>query len=717
MLRPAGKGSGVTYFAVSALSILSVVFCAFLGERIALFSEHPTSFMNVAEFYATFAFALSMVVAALFLIHRNFRIGISWPWLFLFLILGVGNAIGTFAFGTHFSGETIYHDVVYHYDLTFTLEGRFQYVLCFFLACVHFYLFFAVFPKIFPHTRWLRMFCWFGVIMAIAAITYSLIAEWDLYCALFDSTKKIEGTWMMSFTNNENTFAYLILAGICASCILHNGKSRFYYWLLILGLGLFQIFVLSATGVVCSWLLILGYGIYRYVLNVKHKPVRSTMTLLLLIGGVIAIVVLLFTDPFGPGSFLAKLHAEIGSYFGVKGKTFSTRVATWNIILDTLSSTNMGWAFGIGDFQSRMYLAARHVPIMDGLTIYSAHSAVMQTLVDGGLLSLAVHLIVLGRFFYVVIKRMSAHSRIAFTSLLCFLILLLHGTMEAPQFLSMDAKGTSILLLTVLPLEVEAFHAKHPKLKGYLEACKVNAKKTSFSYEYSPLRFAKVSLLFLTLFLVLGVGVGAVASNLGYFGQGWDWSVYGLFIGIWFFAPLGYLGIGTLVKRKAACFWLTVFLFAYVGLGIGFSWQSAMVGRIAFVASIVTCLIPFVFRAKTALNYLPSTLKTAYLPHFFIGGALLGGTLLALLIPAQLGSLQIVVSLSLSILFLYPCLIALPKKLRLGYPLFDKLMHLDLRILAKSLLREEKIERKQAHHFNPRYQPPREKRIYVTRPW
>ena len=442
------------------------------------------------------------------------------------------------------------------------------------------------------------------------------------------------------------------------------------------------------------------------------------MTLLLLIGGVITITVMLFTDPFGPGSFLAKLHAEIASYFGKRSNSFNTRVDTWNIVLATLSGpdTNVGWIFGIGDFQSRMYLAALHVPIMDGLTIYPAHNAFVQCLCDGGLLRLGIYLIVLGRFFYVAVKRLNAHSKIAVTMILCMATLLIHGGMESTLFLSMDTKGSSILLLFILPLEVESFHAHHPKLADYLAACKADTKKIKYGYEISPSRFAKTAFLYLTPVLVLGVGAGALLSSLGYFGAGADWSFYGLLAAVWLLAPLGYLGIGSAERRKAATFFFTLLILALLGAGIGLMWMNVWATRIAFIAAIVLCPLPFVFRAKTASIYLLTALQTAYLPHFIIGGFLAAAVLLALLVPSDQMSLQIPISLGLGILFVYPCLVALPKGLKLGYPAFEKLRHLDNRILTKSLIREDKIAKKQRRHLDPHFEP-HDKRVYLTHPW
>ena len=715
LLRKPGKQNGIMYFAIFLLSIVSMALGAFLGERVALFSEHPTSLMNTAEFYATFALACSSVLALLLLIHRNFRIRFSWPWFLLFFLLAIGNVSATLCFGTRFIGTIVYRGETYPYDLTFTFEQRIQYVLCFGLACVYFYLFFAVLPKVLPHTRWVRISCWLAVILAASAIVYSFIAEWNIYQFLFDPTKTIPSYWAVSFTNNENTYGYLVLMGIVGLLILHNAKPRFRYWILILALAVFEVLTLSATAIVCATFLILSYGIYRFCVNVRIKPVRSVLLLLLMIGAAITLAILLFTDPFGPGSTLAKLHAEITSYFGVRSKTFSTRVATWNIILQTLDSP-FAWEFGIGDFQSRLYLGALHVPTVDGPSLYPAHNSFMQCLIDGGLIRLGVYLVVLGRFIYLAIKRLGSHSRTAMALLLCFIALMFHGFMESTVFLSMDTKGFTSMIMLFLPLEIEAFKAAHPEVDEYLLACKTDVRKIRYGYEYSPLRYAKIAFFFLTPAFLLGTGVGAIASRLGYFGIPADWSYYALFAMAWLLGPLAFLGLGASRSRGTGAGFFAALIIVIVGAGVGLMWLNVWATRIAFFALLLLCPLPFIINAKTASISLSKALKTAYLPHILIGGFLFGGTMFALLIPTEMASIQILVSLSLGLLFLYFFLISLPASLKLSFPFADKLAHVDARIVAKSVIREERLGKRKVRRPNTNFVPSFvEKTIYIQR--
>ncbi len=714
LLHAAGDQKGVAYFGVVALSILSIVLGAFFGERIALFSDHSHSFMNPGEFYAMLCLVLACLFALFLLIKRNFRVPLNWPWLILFLVLGIGNAIGTFAFGTHFEGTMVYLKQTYPYEWTFTVTDRIQYVIAFFVSCIYFYLFFAVFPKVFPHTHWFRLFAWITVLVALASIVYSIINERDLYAILFDPEKRLPSRWVVSFTNNENTFATILLFGLIASCMLHNGQSRFYYWILIMGFGIAQFFVLSMTSIVCTLFLIPAYAIYRYVLNVRHKPGRATAMLLLLIGSTIAVIVLVFADPFGPDSFFGKLHSEAASYFGTRHSTFDTRVATWNIILDTISNP-LAMICGIGDFQSRIYLSLLHVPSFKGIILYPAHSAFLQCLIDGGLIHLFVYLVVLGRFFYVAIKRINAHSRIVYPIFFAAVALLFHGTMETTTGMEMTTKGFAILTLIYLPLEIESFHARHPALQKYLNDCKSDVKKRKYAYEISPIRRAKMALYFLTPLFVIGVGVGAVTFHMGYLGIPGDWSYYLLWFVAILFAPLSYFAIGHANKTKAATFFFTLALLAILGGGIGLLWINAWFTRIACAILFLVCQLPILLKAKTCFTQFEDYFNQAYFPHLLVGGSLTALSLLALLIPEAEYSLFVPIIMVPTVLILCPALLAMPKKMKLAYPFAEKFHHFGARVLAKSVIRQEKLAAKEARRLNPHPVEVPPKRIYGYR--
>ncbi len=715
ILRPIGAQRGVLYFSIALLVALSLILGAFLWERIALFSAPPTSFMNPSEFYATFALDVAVLLALLVLIHRNFRIPIAWGWLFLFLLLAIGNAIGTFMFGTHFTGSGIFARKPYSYDLTFTMAQRVRFVLCFSLACVYFYLVFAVFPKAFPHTRWIRLACWIVMGLVVAAIVYSALNEQRYFEILVDPNGNIDSGWFRSFTNNENTYGFILFLGIVLLCFIHNARSRFIYWVLILSLGLYQIIVLSATSIVCTWLFILLYAIYRYALSVRHKPVRSTITLLLFIIGVIALTVMIFADAFGPGSVFAKIHRQIDLYFSGRSTTFVTRVDTWNVIIKAFTNP-ISWIFGAGDFQSRIYLSVFHGATGEVLDVYPAHNGWMQMIIDGGFLRLGVYAIVLIRVLYVAIARTGRRSKIAWPILFGIIAMSLHGFMESTSFLCMDTKGFSLLLFLVLPIEIEHFQAKHPAVVGYVASFKTNCPKTRFGYEYTPMRMAKISLYFLALLFVLTVGVGAIFFHMGYGRVEDDWSFYVLFGLVLMCAPFGYYALGFARKKKRAVRWFTLGLILLLGSAAAAMWFNPLITRIGCAVVFLYALFPVWFHPKDVFHGLDDLLRQAFLPYLLIVNIICIADFMGFLIPEAEFSPHIIIAMTAGTLFLYFTLIALPKKAKLAYPFAEKWSHFDARVVSISLKREDKRDRKQVKHLDPTYEPPRQKRIYAYRP-
>ena len=686
---------------------------AFLGERIALFSDHPNSFMNPAEFYTTFAAAILSYAALIAVIRRNFRLKIAWGWVFFFLVLGVGNAIGTFAWGPYFSGSVEVLHEIYYYEWTFEIADKIQYVLCFFLACSYFYLFFAILPKVIPHTRWVRSLGWIAVLFAIAAIIYSLCAEWHFYLDLFEPTRRIPGHWTTSFTNNENTFAFLLLIGVACLCILHNSNSRLFYWILILAMGIFQIFVLSATGIVCTWLLILLYGIYRFFRSIRHKPARSAITLVLLVGFIVAMTVMVFADAFGPGSFFTKIHNQITSYTGTgsNSSAFETRVATWNMIFGSLTNP-ISLLFGAGEWQSRLYLCLTHTGLAHGMEAYPAHNTLMQCLIDGGLLKVILYLIVTIRFVYVCIRRIGDKSKIAFPILFIFVALLCHGIMESDVFLNMDTKGFTQLGFLFLPLEIEHFQAKHPAVEKYLQDYRQDASKETAIYRLSPSTMGRIAFLFLTPLCVLGIGVGAVLSVRGMFGMAADWSYYGIFLVAFLLGPLAFYALGYAKKQKTAASWFIVpFVFVFVA-GVGFMWFDVLYTRVALFVLLALCLVPVLLRPRQVVSKPGHFLVRAYLPHLVLGAIALALFLPLLAIPESAFSHHVIVLFGISFLFLYGLL---ANAFRLTFPVNEMFHRYDCHLTALSLVRQDRLDAKQFKRFYPNYVPPHPKRVYSYR--
>lgn len=716
MIRKEAKGlRGVSYFSLLLLTSLCVVLGAFLGERIALFSEHPTSFMNPSEFYLCFAAALCSVIALLVLAHRNFRLRPSWGWVFFFLILGIGNVIGTFAFGSHFSGTIVYRSEIFPYDWTFTLEARIQYVLCFFLACLYFYLFFAVFPKIIPSSRWIRLLGWIPVLVALAAIVYSLVFEWIFYQNLFDPSGRVFSYWTKSFTNNENTFAFLILLAVAMLCMLHNASRRFFYWPLIFAFGFFQFLVLSATSILCTWFLIFVYVLYRFVATVRRKPFRSIFFFLVILGGIIALTVMVFTDAFGKGSVFAKLHREITSY--TEGRTsFKTRVETWNIIGTALSGNPLTLLFGAGDYQGRVYLALLHIPTVDGIQVYSAHNSVMQCLIDGGLLKLGAYLILLIRFVYLCARAIGRKKAYAFSILFVMITMIGYGMMENASFLSMDAKGFTLLFFCFLPLEIERFQEKRPGVAAYLEQYRLENTKQKFVYDVSAICLGRIALLVLTPLAALGIGFGVVLASKGYI-PALDWSYYALWgAGVVSF-PFGLYCIGHGKHRKGLGALFTVVSILVLELGLGWTGIDARASRIAFYVLLGLGLLPLLFHFKASFLSFGKFILQAYIPFFFLGSSLFGLTMCLFLFPVAEFSLFHVVMAGVICLYAYPLLVTCLSRFGLGYPLSLQWQRFDSRLTALSLQREKRIElpplKKKKEQGNEVVQ----KRIYVYRPW
>ena len=226
IIKTPGKQRGIAYILLFWLMLLTLVCTTFFAEGIALFSENPHALMNDAQFFITFALAVTMIVAFLVVARRNFRLRLHGVWATLFALLFLFDVVAVFALQSHFS--FIKEGVTYTYD--FTWMQRFRYVLSFWVSCTMFYLYFAVFPRVFHSFGRVRFFAYLFFIVCVFGIIYSFCVEGHLYLSIFQR----EGYWasenVKSFTNHPNNFAFLVLLGIISCIVLHNQRSNQWWW-------------------------------------------------------------------------------------------------------------------------------------------------------------------------------------------------------------------------------------------------------------------------------------------------------------------------------------------------------------------------------------------------------------------------------------------------------------------------------------------------------
>lgn len=690
--RIPGKHNGVSYFLLFASLILLFVAGAFFQEHIVVFKKNSSVFMNVSEFYVSFTMVMLAIISFLLIVRRNFKIKVSWGWLILFLLLFIANCIGLFALESAV-------DLGEYGTYVFTIGDRVQYALMFGVSCFYFYLFFAIAPKLFINVRVLRIIVYLALALNVIALVYSFAAEGNLWITAFIPKHSWDVDEVCSFTNNPNQFALFPILGIMGVILMHNRRSHWWWYIVLFALGVEELFISSGSGIFASWAMIFIFVSYRFAVTLKYYTGRAVVWMLIFLATIGIILIFIFTGIGGEDFILTRMGNMLKS---VQAHTSegNGRFVIWNAVFQQMRDPMSLW-FGVGDVQGYFYLTLKMEPQRAG-TLWWAHNGFFQQLYNGGLIRIAALFFLIARHIYICLLHLKDKSRVAQTSLICCIGLLVRALIEDNGFLFADGNAFIYYVLLQLPIEIVHFKSKHPEVDAYAEAAKADVAKTHYAYDYSPLRMAKVT------FLVLG----PIAAIL--FGAFPHFFRAGAFPGlnVWPFYVL--VGIGLLLMpftmycvgyhpdrfdRKIFGF-LSIFTqLVAVTIGLIFIPNNILVTYICMGVVGGVALLAFLFHAKAFFEFREKLFLHAYLPHLCIIGALAGLSCLAFLVPATEFSPFIPFMLTIIIFSAYMCFYYSKPGEGLTFPTHLKMRRWDCRFTAKSVLAEEKMTAKQDRYL------------------
>ena len=690
---------GVTYVLLFWSMGLVLLLSVFFGEGIALFSEHPFSWMNDTQFFLTFAATLLAILGYFILARRNFRIGIEWGWVVAFLGLFVANAIGTFSLPYRVIGPS---ELVEggRFEIAFTLMQRVRFVCSFGVACLLFYCFYAVFPKVFHNIRRLHIISYVVVLASLASIVYSFIAESRLYASMFDPKAPWLAQSATSFTNNPNIFAIVILFGIIACCILHCRYSRWFWYPVIFFFGVFQLILGSGSGIVCSWLLITGFMTYRFLMTVRQHPSKSSFWLVTFFFVVILFSIFMFSPVLPPSTFLRRLGTAISSSsFSIT--SMASRVRTWRRIIDFLGASPIRLFFGAGEGQAMWLLGAMEPPgSLNG--IYWAHNGFFQLFLNGGIVRLATYLLLIGRFIYVCVDGVRRRSRVSWPCLMGMMAILVRSFFESTSFLALEGKGVVIYLLLILPVEVDHFLGQKPEVGAYEDEILAMSRQPVAAWSNAALRMPARLYFLATPVFVAAVGVLPQMFFLGRFTSFDNFSYYAVFAAVYLLAPLGLFSIGHLKKgagRKAISALYVLFALAVAVIGAWFSRQGYAIPLSLTAVFLGLTMLSFLFGLRGKELLLGRFVRRIAFPHYAIAIVSVIGCYATRLIPEGDRSFYNVVMLASIFACFYAAFIYSKAGFRAHPVMVFRVENLDLYLSARGIRHERQLDSKQEDYL------------------
>ena len=280
------------------------------------------------------------------------------------------------------------------------------------------------------------------VFVTLFSIGWSLIYEFDVYKFYFDITRSASSSVPVAAScyNNRNTYATVLLLGICAISLIHSDNPRFWNYILLFGFYFELFFVISKTGILVSTFFLVLYVFYRFAVNVRYHRLRAGLGLTLFIASFTSIFIigelqLLSRDTAFMKlymNFVNAMNTQIGSEF------LDYRTEIWINSFNYLFDTSPHMAiFGVGEINALKLL--REMWQRYEVDFYYTHNGFVHQIFAGGFLRLGVYLIVLVYYCYIVICNAVKGRRTAVTYLFVALAFLGHGLTETTSLIGTDS--------------------------------------------------------------------------------------------------------------------------------------------------------------------------------------------------------------------------------------------------------------------------------------
>jgi hypothetical protein len=440
------------YLLMYIVTLVYLVVTAFFEEGVAYFDPVYTTLMSSTEFYLTFSLCAVLFLTVIYIAKYYFGIRINWVFFSLVVLLFLIDVVAILSFPEWTVLTGVYH---------VTASLRLRYITFWLAACMAFYVFFAIMPKSVISVNGWSVYFVFAVFIAFSSCVYSYFAEPSVYLYFIDPKSNLFlYTGPVSFTNNRNTYATLLLVGLLSSFYLFS-KSRKWYWP-ILGFFFFVniVLTLSKTVILSSAVFIFLFIFFDYIFHIRnHTVIRSILMLFF----VIIVAMPFFLRSFNNSSddgLLFKINKYLTFLFDFSSNyslawSIDGRVNVWSDIIQSMVRRPVSLIFGLGDWNFSWFLGF----LVSGSSSYieSAHSGFFDVFGRSGIIGIALYLSLLIFFVYKCIKNFKNDKPSTIVSLLIFAAFLFHGLSEDTNFLNMQAKDMMVSFMVFIPVLTNDF--------------------------------------------------------------------------------------------------------------------------------------------------------------------------------------------------------------------------------------------------------------------
>ena len=234
-----------------------------------------------------------LLIVFIFLEIRFFKMRINIPLIIILSCLLIINLIVIVTTPLENTFEYVYLDNPGEILVTITNEDKVMYIICHILLLFNIYISFNYLVYRFAFKK---QFIWLLLIIVTAGfifLIYSYINEWETYKLFIENISTTVRTYNpKSFTNNQNSFAAILLGSEFACYGLYSATKKRFFWMIGLFFAFNTIFPMSRICLLLAIALSFMLFSYKMILTWKGHEFRN-LNLIFLVAVGITIFVLM----------------------------------------------------------------------------------------------------------------------------------------------------------------------------------------------------------------------------------------------------------------------------------------------------------------------------------------------------------------------------------------------------------------------------------------
>jgi hypothetical protein len=295
-------------------------------------------------------------------------------------------------------------------------------------------------------TRWVL-----GILIGVVVIEvfYSLFTEWEEYIYVFENFSDGLGINITSFTNNPNTYSFMLTMGIYAVGFLFMAEKKYRWVYVPLGIifSVMIVFTVSKTGM---FAIVVYVALYILLLAYRSLKTRKTLQKVILSGLIFLIFVGYQSIFIIDHPFMDRLQ----SLLTVSAlNSFDSRVDIWVEGIRLIQSDNTWFGYGLG--LSNTYLGvATAIGSIDGtyqIVNDRFHNGFVEILVSYGLIGTLLLIVAHWHYFKALIQ-LTKHHEISIPMWSLIFSFAIQMMFEDRILFRPDVSGIIFLVMLLLPI-------------------------------------------------------------------------------------------------------------------------------------------------------------------------------------------------------------------------------------------------------------------------